>query len=149
MHRGKTIGWRWFATVAVLTVLVGTVGCGVRGQYPVHGRVTYEDGSPLTEGTVIGEMGEGLSSVTVQGGVKSDGSFSWGTGREGDGAKPGNYRVIVMPRALSDAEQGQGMQPAVASKYTNPKTSGLTFEVVKGKNTLNITVSKPARRTAR
>jgi hypothetical protein len=133
------------ATLAVLTALVGAAGCG-GGRYPVTGRVTYEDGSPLTEGNVVGHMGEGKASVTVQGSVKSDGSFAWGTEREGDGAKPGKYRVAVIPRGLGDAERGQGKLPAVAAKFSNPQTSGIEFEVKAGKNRLDIQVTRPTGR---
>jgi hypothetical protein len=131
--------------LATLAVLVGAAGCG-NGRYTVNGRVTYPDGSPLTEGNVIGQMGEGVASVTVQGTVRSDGTFSWGTEREGDGARPGRYRVAVVPRGLGDAELGQGMRPAVDSKYANPKTSGIEFEVKPGRNELNITVTRPGER---
>ena len=46
--------WRQLSVLAALVVLAG---CD--GRYAVHGRVVYEDGSPLTEGTVVGEMSEG------------------------------------------------------------------------------------------
>ncbi len=132
-------------TLAVLTVLVGAAGCG-SGRSQVNGRVTYDDGSPLTEGTVLGQMGEGAESVTVQGAVQPDGTFSWGTERPGDGAKPGQYRVAVIPRALGDSELGEGKRPAVDSRYANFATSGITFEVKPGANTLDIKVARPPAR---
>jgi hypothetical protein len=133
------------AALAILVVLLGAAGCG-NGRYTVTGKVTYPDGSPLTEGNVIGQMGEGLESVTVQGTVKSDGTFSWGTDSPGDGAVPGLYYVAVIPRALSDAELGQGLKPAVDGKYRNPKGSGIKFEVKAGRNDLRITVTRPAEK---
>jgi hypothetical protein len=128
--------------LAVLLILITAAGCG-NGRYTVTGKVTYPDGSPLTEGIVIGQMGEGLESVTVQGSVKPDGTFSWGTDVPGDGARPGLYRVAVVPRTLGDAELSQGMKPAVAGKYRNPNTSKISFEVKPGPNVLNITVTRP------
>jgi hypothetical protein len=130
--------------VALFAAFVSIVGCS-GGRYPVNGKVTYPDGTPLTEGNVIGLMGEGQTSVTVQGTVKSDGTFSWGTQRPGDGALPGKYKVIVVPRGLGDSEIEQGMQPDVDSKFMNYDGSGITFEVKKGPNTLNITVTKPGK----
>src|SRR5262245_16588694 len=100
--KGK--GWRGLAALAVVAVLAGAAGCS-GGRQPVRGRVTYPDGTPVTEGNVIGQMGEGVTSVTVQGEIKSDGTFSWGTERPGDGAPPGKYKVTVVPRGLGDAEK--------------------------------------------
>ncbi len=134
--------WRGLATLAALAALVAAAGCG-SGRYSVSGRVTYEDGTPVTEGNVIGQMGEGAESVTVQGTIDSDGRFSWGTERPGDGAKPGKYVVAVIPRGLGDAEIAQGKLPAVDAKYANPKTSSIEFEVKPGSNELNIKVPKP------
>ena len=131
--------------LAILTVLVGMSGCN-NGRYSVNGRVTYPDGSPLTEGNVIGQTGEGAQSVTVQGTVKSDGSFSWGMERDGDGAPPGKYKVAVIARGLGDRERSEGKQPAVDPKFSNPQTSGIEFEVKPGSNKLDITVTRPAER---
>lgn len=133
---------RGFKTLAAFAALLGAVGCG-SDRYPVSGKVTLEDGSPLTEGNVVGEMGTGADRVMVQGDVRPDGSFEWGTLRPGDGAKPGRYKVIVLPRALGDSELAQGMQPDVDDKYSRYETSGIEFEVKPQKNELNITVTKP------
>ena len=144
IHPEKIRGRRGLLAAAALAVLVGAAGCG-SGRYPVHGRVTYEDGGPVTEGNVVGQMGEGTASTSVQGDVKADGTFSWGTERPSDGAKPGKYRVAVIPRGLGDAELAQGMVPAVEGKFTNPQTSGIEFEVTTGKNELNIKVPRPKK----
>jgi hypothetical protein len=134
--------WCRFSILAALALLAGCGG----GRYPVHGRVVYEDGSPLTEGTVVGEMVEGETRVMAQGSVKSDGTFSWGTQRPGDGALPGKYRVVVLPRAVGEREASQGLLPAVDPKFSNPRTSGIDFEVQAGKNELNVTVTKLRQR---
>jgi hypothetical protein len=103
----------------------------------------YEDGSPVTEGIVIGEKAEGGRRVKAQGSLKSDGTFSWGTLRPGDGAEPGKYRVVVVPPAVGELEASQGKVPAVDPKFSKPETSGIDFEVKPGSNELNITVTKP------
>jgi hypothetical protein len=128
-------------TLAPLLLLL-LAGCG-SGRYPVSGRVTYEDGTPVEAGTVIGETTIDGVPVGVQGNIGQDGTFTWGTERPGDGALPGTYKVLVMPRALGDAELAQGKRPAIAGKYTRYETSGLSFEVKPQKNELNITVSRP------
>jgi hypothetical protein len=133
---------RGLLTLAALAVLLAAAGCG-SGRYQVSGRVSYEDGTPVPDLNVIGQMGEGVESVTVQGTARSDGTFSWGTEKPGDGAKPGKYLVAVIPRGLGDAELAQGMLPAVDPKFSNPQTSGIEFDVKPGKNELNITLPKP------
>lgn len=127
------------ATAAVLAAL--TTGCS--GRYPVTGRVTYEDGSPLEEGTVIGEATVDGKAVAVQAAVRKDGTFELGGDLPGDGALPGEYKVIVQPRALGDAELGEGKVPDVDGKFTRYDSSGLTCTVKPERNVFNITVSRP------
>ena len=134
--------------LAPLLLAALAAGCG-SGRYPVAGRVTYEDGTPVEAGTVIGEATVNGKAVGVQGNIGPDGSFRWGTERAGDGAAPGSYRVAVMPVALGDSERAAGKQPAVDARYTKYQTSGITFEVKPGKNELNITVTRPGPKTAR
>lgn len=131
--------------VWLILALVALSGCG-SGRCRVSGTVTYEDGSPLTQGTVAGEATIDGKLVAVQGNVQKDGKFEWGTDSPGDGAYPGLYRVIVLPRALGDTEISQGMLPDVDRKFTSYESSKITFEVKRGVNTLNIKVSKPAPR---
>ena len=133
---------RRLTMLASLAFLAGVAGCG-GGRYAVHGRVVYEDGSPVTEGIVVGEKAEGERRVMAQGSLKSDGTFSWGTLRPGDGAEPGKYRVVVVTRGVGEKEASLGVLPAVDLKFSNPQTSGIDFEVKAGKNELNIRVTKP------
>ena len=46
--------------IAVSLLLLSTAGCGKR-QYPVRGKVTFEDGSPLTKGMVVFESMEAVA----------------------------------------------------------------------------------------
>jgi hypothetical protein len=134
--------------LAPLFLLAFVSGCG-SGRYAVTGRVTYEDGSPVEAGTVIGEAKVDGRPVGVQGNIEKDGTFCWGTERARDGAFPGNYRVLVMPVALGDSELAAGKVPAVGGKYAKYETSGITFEVKAQNNVLNITVAKPKPRLGR
>ena len=135
---------RRIACSCLLILALAAAGCG-SGRYPVSGTVLYEDGTPLEEGTVVGEAEVAGKLVAVQGNVVN-GAFEWGTERPGDGAPAGQYRVIVLPRALGDSEMAQGMVPAVDKKFTSYESSGLTFEVKSGKNKLDIKVTRPATR---
>jgi hypothetical protein len=135
-----------YRVLVPLLLLALVSGCG-SGRYPVAGRVTYEeDGAPVEAGTVIGEATVEGKPVGVQGNIAKDGTFRWGGERAGDGALPGNYRVLVMPRALGDSELGAGMVPAVDGKFARYETSGITIEVKPGKNELPITVTRPKRK---
>src|SRR6478735_4831142 len=114
MLRQHSANLCWFTLLIPIAMLF--TGCG-SGRYPVTGRVTYEDGSPVEAGTVIGEATVDGKAVGVQGNIEKDGTFSWGADRAGDGALPGNYKVAVMPVALGDADLGAGKQPAVDGKF--------------------------------
>lgn len=128
-------------------LLLVASGCG-SGRYPVTGRVTYEDGSPVDGGTVIGEATVGGKQVGVQGRIEKDGTFTLGADKPGDGALPGEYRIIITPVALGDSELAAGKRPGVSGKYGKYETSGLTFEVKpQKKNELNIIVTKPEPRS--
>jgi hypothetical protein len=130
-----------------LALFLALPGCS--GRATVAGKVSYEDGTPVEAGSVIGEATVDGKLVAVQGSVQKDGSFTWGGDREGDGALPGTYKVIVVPVTLSEYQLAQGMTPAVEGKYTKYETSGLTFEVKPGKNEFNITVTKPKGKKAK
>src|SRR5262245_10341448 len=113
-----------FAVFPMTLVLVA--GCS-SGRCVVAGTVTYEDGTPVETGSVIGESTVDGKLVAVQANIRN-GAFSWGGKAEGDGALPGVYKVIVVPISLSEYQLAQGMAPAVDSKFTKYETSGLTFE---------------------
>lgn len=119
------------------------VGCSSDLE-TVTGRVTFADGTPLDEGSVICEMKEGEKTIMAQGNLERDGSFRLGTHVEGDGAKRGKYRVLVVARALSDAESSTRL-PIIDPKFSQFETSGLELHVNEGRNELNITVTKPER----
>ncbi|QEL17947.1 carboxypeptidase-like regulatory domain-containing protein [Limnoglobus roseus] len=122
----------------VLTLLAG---CG-SGYYPVTGKVTYPDGSPLPAGTVIGEATINGQPVSVQGNIEADGNFRLGTDKPGGGVPPGSYKFAVMPIPIPDGKAGEGMKPAVDGKYTRYKSSGIALDVKSEQNVLNITVTK-------
>jgi hypothetical protein len=136
---------RFALCLSALAALV-VAGCG-SGRYPVAGKVTYDDGGPVPAGTVIGEATVDGKLVGVQGNIASDGSFSLGGDKPGDGALPGEYKVIVMPRALGDADMGEGKRPDVDGKYGKYDSSGLKYTVKAEKNEYNITVARPKPRS--
>ena len=108
-------------------VLVPCWGCGassgngaVAALVPVKGKVTYK-GRPLTNG-VVRFAPEGYGRPAT-GRLQSDGSYTLGTNKEGDGVVAGAHLVTV-----------GGFDKTLASdrtlkKYGTPRSSGLTAEV--------------------
>src|SRR6185436_6776126 len=69
-----------WTSAPVIAVLLGLAGCGGQAVYPVHGKVTWEDGSQASElagGLVICESVEG--QVGARGDIEKDGSFQLST----------------------------------------------------------------------
>lgn len=128
----------------LFVLLLSTVGCS-SGYYPVTGKVTYPDGSPVVEGTVIAETTTADGKlVSVQGIIEKDGSFVMGTRSAGDGVLPGKYRAMVMPPGLGDAELAEGKLPAVDSKFGSFDSSGLSFEATQGPTAVEFKVTRPS-----
>jgi hypothetical protein len=79
-----------------MMVLLCTVGCGGSGTVPVQGIVRL-DGQPLRSASVQfvpEDSGRDATATTDQ-----DGRFVLSTFEPGDGALPGNYKVVVTPVA--------------------------------------------------
>lgn len=125
----------------------GITGCGdEKGTYPVEGRVIYPDGTPVTDGTVEFETMSGRKAITAASEIAPDGSFSLGTFAPKDGALPGKHRVAV----IADYQIGTEMErpglippPTIDDKYRSFKTSGLTFEIERGANLIEVIVERP------
>jgi hypothetical protein len=132
-------GYILFAILALSSL---AVGCN-SGRYPVSGQITYEDGAPVTAGTIIAEATIDGKVVGLQANINPDGKFTLGGANPGDGALPGSYRVLVTTPTISDAEKALGKKPQLDGKYGRFESSGLTLEVKSGKNELPIKVARP------
>ena len=108
-------------------------GCGEK-NVQFTGKVTFEDGTPVTGGTVIFESG----SLQYDGRLQADGSYTLGGASEKSGLPYGSYLISVVVPSDDDGK------PVIAEKYGNSATSELTFEVkADGPKTLDIKVAKP------
>jgi len=115
---------------ALLAAMLAISGCG--GNTAVTGRVTFEDGTPLTVGEVILDDGRNMGRGTI----KPDGSFIIGFRTARGGIPAGTYRV-----AIYNSDTGGPGKWAVSPKYVDPQKSGIVFEVEPGKrNILNFQV---------
>jgi hypothetical protein len=127
-----------------LWLLLAAAGCG-SGQYPVSGKVTLEDGSPLSKGMVVFERKEGGEPITARGDIQADGSYQLSTHKPGDGVPAGKYRVLVYPRLNIDSPTPERDRPFDA-RYSDFSTSGLECEVKPGANEYPIQVARPGKR---
>uniref|UniRef100_A0A7C4LM64 Carboxypeptidase regulatory-like domain-containing protein n=1 Tax=Schlesneria paludicola TaxID=360056 RepID=A0A7C4LM64_9PLAN len=109
----------------------------VLSTVPVSGTLTYQ-GQPLESYrvTLYPEHGDRASSGLTD----AEGKFTLGTNREGDGAPPGRYRVVIayspppsgdttLDLPIEDPSQLPQPKIKIPSKYSSPEKSGLTQEV--------------------
>jgi len=123
--------------LALLTVLLAG-GCSSQTLFPVSGKVSHKDGSPVTAGMVIFEPVN--QKVSARGEIHSDGSFQLGTSGMSDGAMEGEYRVLIAPPPLP--EEGKRLRSPIAAKYQRLESTPLRFTVSRerSKNKFNIEV---------
>jgi hypothetical protein len=128
-----------------LLLLLGVTGCGGK-SYPVHGKVTYPDGTPLTEGLVVFEQQqEGGKAIMARGDIQPDGTYRLSTNKPGDGVPPGKYRVMVVPKSDLNEVDKPAAVPFDAS-FSEFTTSRLEFEVKANATEFPIQVTKPGQR---
>lgn len=146
-----------FGMVAAALVMAGCGGGGAKDTYKVTGKVTFSDGSPLTQGIVVFANPDGVAMGKIQ----SDGSYSLGSYGSSDGAPAAEYVVYVSgpifgpPEGVESAERakkGAEMYMEVSKdsygealvhrKFSDPNTSKLKCSV-SAATTFDITVEKP------
>jgi hypothetical protein len=133
-----------FRVSFLLTLAAVFAGCGSSSKTsPVAGRVTYKD-KPVAKASISFTPVEG-STPAANGVTDGDGRFTLSTFGINDGALPGNYRVAIIARGPDrpprPGEMGSGMpgemmpgEPVIPTKYFAPDSSGLTYEVKRGRN---------------
>ena len=141
---------RFFSIVVACFLLPVALGCG--SQASVSGKVTFEDGTPLTTGEVRFEAEGFMASGRIQ----PDGTYRIGTVSDTDGVPKGTYGVTVqaldnsggtsgapsMAVAPGDAPAGPPPKSLIDTAFGSVHTSGLTCEVQKSR-TFDITVRRP------
>ncbi len=122
---------RWISVLSIVTVCLA--GCGkspapLPATYPVHGKVTYRDGSPVTGGMVQFLPQSDISVVTTSA-IARDGSYSLVTKRSGlhaAGAVAGLNRVTIMVNSPTEADsettkvRGTGMSGVPPTTFPTP-----------------------------
>jgi len=122
-------------------LLLSSAGCG-RGPFPVSGKVTFEDGTPLKGGFVNFITQVDKDEVVSRGAINMDGTYNLTMRSPHDGALAGTHKVYLSPLIVSDPTLRAQM--AFDDRFLKPETSGLTCEVRSGVNVFDIKVTRPA-----
>jgi hypothetical protein len=125
------------AVSLILVSLFALSGCG--SNESLSGKVSFEDGKPLDQGTVC-FLKEGFMA---RGTIGPDGSYVVGSVESDDGLPPGIYQVYIEGAVIEDLQSPTGVTAIIDPKMTSPQTSGLTCEVPVENDVLNITVGYP------
>lgn len=140
--------------LALALLVVASTGCGNKLPYsivPVHGSVTYEDGSKI-EADILMIAFEPIDFESDEGMVPPAGQteVNAGTGafdsvssyRANDGLAVGRHRVLVA--AYRGGEGGQRIPTAaVPSQYSQASTTPIEVEITSANQELEIKVAKP------
>ena len=143
--------------VAGLLLCVG-IGCGGADKpIPVQGTVTL-DGQPVG-GAAVQFVPEGGAGRTASAETQSDGTYRITTKDPGDGALPGDYRVIITwepppPPMFRTGEEGpsrQDMQRAIEEHQAKQRKAGKGHTIPaqygdQGKTPLKVKVPAPGGR---
>lgn len=97
---------------AVLGITV--LGCGT-GNYPLKGKITYADGTPITAGMVNFASETSLS----RGKIQPDGSYVVGTLKDSDGIPKGSYKVYITGAEVA-METDPSKNPSRVDAMGNP-----------------------------
>jgi hypothetical protein len=143
------MGAKFRGHVVALCLISLSMGCG--SQCTVTGKVTFADGTPLTEGQVVFES----AALTAKGNIMADGSYSMNAGSD-TGIPKGAYQISISGFGTPKTEsvlgpdgKPQGVRVThppspIDKKFYAPATSGLTCEV-NGRTKYNITVEPPIK----
>src|SRR5262249_57607506 len=82
--------------VLLFALIVAVCGCA-RKTYPVTGKVTFKDGTPLRGGMVVFSPIDPAAHSGARGYIQQDGTFELSTERPGDGTLGGRYRGLLKP----------------------------------------------------
>lgn len=136
----------------VLLLVVSLPGCGhppapLPTTYPVHGKVTYKDGTPVAGGLVQFQP-QAEPSVTTGAAIQAYGTYTLITIRDGlraEGAVPGPNRVIVTP-ANGTTASPQTIDLKNAQPELAPTIYPTPYNVEQHDNEFNLTVERPLAR---
>lgn len=124
-----------------LLICLLVVGCG--GNKRLVGKVTFDDGESVPNGTVIFQSMD--NKFMSRGEIQSDGSYKMSSESANDGIPPGEYRVYVSGiSAMPEGPPSAMMLPVLLCdpKYTDPDTSGIICKVPAPGNKFDIVLER-------
>ena len=128
--------------------LVLAVGCGGPKLFPVKGQIVYKgggDASVLANGMVVFEPAEeGMPNISPRATIGEGGSFEMTTPSDGNGVRPGKYKIIVNPPPFfaKSREESFNRPHLIDDSFRDFKTSGLELNVTGPVNDFTITIFK-------
>ena len=125
-------------------VATAAAGCG-RGTVPVRGKIVFSDNQEVVTklGGYVITMESAEQRLSATGIIEPDGTFLVSTFEEGDGAKPGTYRVVITPPIASLTSDGPIPKPIIDPRYRQLETSTLEVTVEPGKDEFLLEVDRP------
>lgn len=93
--------YRLAIVTGVCFALCQIVGCGGSAGPKVTGKVTFSDGTPLTQGAVV----FGSELYTAEGEIQSDGSYALQSGGKA-GCPAGSYKVFLAGPIFGELDDG-------------------------------------------
>lgn len=125
----------------VLCLTLCLLGCSK--LKPMSGTVTFEDGTPLAQGTVVFQS----TGFQARGTLNAQGKYVIGSDKPGNGLPPGKYEVGIVGAFDQTQTKGGGEsfqpKPLIKEKYSDPSMSGITVQVDGNTKTFDFKVEKP------
>ncbi len=150
---------RW-TCVAGLCFLLTVPGCGEPKRPPTvqaGGRVTYQDGQPVTNAEIVLLPVAG-GDYSPHGRLDQDGKFQLSTFGENDGAPAGTYKAYfraVLPQLAKGPPPVTGkpatagmpavvkIETVVAKEYLTPEKTPLTSVEIREGGEVNLQIKRP------
>lgn len=139
---------RLFLLLTTSVAALTATGCSNHPPtYPVSGTVTFDDGTPVSGGTVeFRNVTMDVSKqVNARGEIGPDGKYQLTTYTLSDGAVAGDHQIAIFPLAQETPGNLSSEPPPnpIERKYQSYDASGLTYTVkTDGPNVLDIKVGK-------
>lgn len=132
----------WSAAVLITTLLLCGCDTAGDGRLSVQGSVRFSDGQPVIgdPATVVFVPDTNSASPPLKsasGSIAADGSFTLMTDQAGDGALPGDYRVIL--KVWSNYRE---QKLAVPKSYSEATTTPLQATVGRGSTQFEFVVEQ-------